>query len=330
MALERFVLRSDAGIEVELVDHGAAIEVVRAPDRRGDVADVTLRLDTDADRLGQNPHLGITVGRFANRIGGARFVLDDEEHRLDANEGANILHGGVAGFGKVRWRVDDATDDGVRFALTSPAGDMGFPGELEAEVTYRLDGTTLHVEFAATTDAPTVCSMTNHAYWNLGGPTEATIDEHVVALDASWVVPVDDGLIPDGEPVAVEGPLDLRAGALLGARIGFPLANGFDHCFMVDGTGFRRHAVVDHPGSGRRLEVWSDQPAAQFYTGAFLSGPGGGGRTHGPYAALAIEPQHVPDAPNQPWAPSAVLRPAERYTHRLELRLTDDAPEADA
>ncbi|MEM9466836.1 MAG: aldose epimerase family protein [Actinomycetota bacterium] len=328
MSLERFVLRSAAGVEVELVDHGAAIEVVRAPDRHGEIADVTLRLDGDADRLGTNPHMGITVGRFTNRIGGARFTLDGIEYPLAANEGANLLHGGAAGFGKVTWEVVDASADGVRFGLTSADGDMGFPGEMRAEVTYRLHDTTIAIDLVADTDAPTVCSLTNHAYWNLGGPTEPTIDDHVVALNASSVVPVDDDLIPEGEPVAVEGPLDLRAGAGLGGRIGFPLANGFDHCFMVDGTGFRRHGTVDHPRSGRRLEVWSDQPAVQFYTGAFLAGPGGGGRDHGPYAALAIEPQHVPDAPNQPWAPSAVLRPGERYHHRLELRLTTDAPEA--
>ncbi len=328
MPLERFVLSSTDGVQVELVGHGAAIEVVRAPDRKGDVADVTLRMDSDDDRLGHNPHMGITVGRFANRIGGARFTLDGVEHRLDANEGANLLHGGTLGFGKVGWEVAEATDELVRFALTSADGDMGFPGELHAEAQYRLSGSTIEIDLTAATDAPTVCSMTNHAYWNLGGPGEATIDDHVVTVDASSVVPVDDTLIPDGEPVPAEGPLDLRAGALLGSRIGFPLINGFDHCFMVDGEGFRRHARVEHPASGRRLEVWSDQPAAQFYTGAFLSGPGGGGREHGAYAALAIEPQHVPDAPNQPWAPSAVLRPGERYHHRLALQLTNDAPEA--
>ena len=328
MPLERFTLTSAAGIEVELVDHGAAIEVIRTPDRSGEVADVTLRLDSDEDRLGHNPHMGITVGRFANRIGGARFELDGVEHHLEANEGDNILHGGVAGFGKVGWSGERADDDTVRFTRTSPAGEMGFPGEVRVEVVYRLADDTLEIGFTASTDAPTVLSLTNHAYWNLGGPAEPTIDDHVVTLDASHVVPVDDTLIPDGEPVRAEGPFDLRTGAQLGSRIGFALPNGFDHCFMIDGEGFRRHAVVEHPATGRRLEVWSDKPAAQFYTGAFLDGPGGGGRTHGPYAALAIEPQHVPDAPNQPWAPSSVLRPGETYRHRLAFRLTTDASEA--
>ncbi|MEM9202890.1 MAG: aldose epimerase family protein [Actinomycetota bacterium] len=325
MALHRFTLHSTDGIEVELVDHGAAIEVVRSPDRNGDVCDITLRLDSDDDRRDRNPHLGITVGRFANRIGGARFTLDDTEHTLDANEGANILHGGTAGFGTVAWHGDQLDEQTVRFSRHSPAGDMGFPGALDATVTYRLDAATISIDFEATTDAATVCSMTNHAYWNLGGPTEATIDAHVVTIDASRVVPVDDDLIPDGPPVDADGPFDLRSGASLGARIGFPLPHGYDHCFMIDGDGFRRHARVDHPASGRRLDVWSDHPAAQFYTGAFLDGPGGGGRHHGPFAALAVEPQHVPDAPNQAWAPSTVLRPGETYTHHLEFRLSVDA-----
>ena len=326
MSLERFLLRSDAGVEVELVAHGAAIEVVRAPDREGELADVTLRLDSDEARLGHNPHMGITVGRFANRIGGARFALDGVEHHLDANEGDNVLHGGAGGFGKVTWDVADASADSVTFRRISPDGEMGFPGRVEAEVRYELAGATVNIEFVASTDAPTVVSMTNHAYWNLGGPTEATIDDHVVTLDASHVVPVDDQLIPEGAAVPVDGPLDLRAGVPLGPRIGFPLVNGYDHCFMVDGDGFRRHASVEHPASGRRLEVWSDQPAVQFYTGAFLDGPGGGGRAHGAYAALAIEPQHVPDAPNQSWAPSAVLRPGTPYRHRLALHLSTDSP----
>ncbi|MEM8705382.1 MAG: aldose epimerase family protein [Actinomycetota bacterium] len=328
MPLQRFTLRSDAGVEVEVVDLGAAVEVVRAPDRTGAVADVSLRLDDDETRMdhARNPHLGITVGRFANRIGGARFELDGVVHELAANENGNLLHGGAGGFGRRRWDVA-GTDDDITFSLVSPDGEMGFPGELTATVRYRLAGATLHVDIEATTDAPTVCSLTNHTYWNLGGPTEATIDDHVVTLDAGSLVPVGDDLIPDGEPVAAEGPFDLRAGASLGSRIGFPLPAGYDHCFMVDGEGFRRHARVDHPDSGRRLEIWSDQPACQFYTGAFLPGTGGGGRRHDPFAALAIEPQHVPDAPNQPWAPSAVLRPGDTYRHHLEFRLTADAEE---
>ena len=329
MPLRRFTLRSASEVEVELVDLGAAVEVIRAPDRHGTIDDITLRLDDDEARTdhARNPHLGITVGRFANRIGGARFELDGVVHELAANEGDNLLHGGADGFGRRRWEVVD-TDDGVTFSLVSPDGDMGFPGTLTATVHYRLVDTTLHVDISATTDAPTVCSLSNHTYWNLGGPTETTIDDHVVTLDASTLVPVDADLIPNGEPVAAEGPFDLRAGGVLGGRIGFPLPAGYDHCFMVDGAGFRRHARIDHPTTGRRVEVWSDQPACQFYTGAFLPGTEGGGRTHDAFAALALEPQHVADAPNLPWAPSPVVRPGEPYRHHLEFRLTTDASEA--
>ena len=206
---------------------------------------------------------------------------------------------------------------------------MGFPGELQASVTYRLQAATVSIDLEATTSAPTVCSLTNHAYWNLGGPTEATIDDHAVTLDASRIVPVDETLIPRRRAHRrSSGPFDLRAAAAAqSAESAFPLPAGYDHCFLVDGDGLRRHARVDHAASGRRLEVWSDQPACQFYTGAFLPGTEGGGRTHGPFSALALEPQHVPDAPNLAWAPSPVLRPGETYRHHLEFRLTTDAEE---
>lgn len=329
MPLRRFTLRSAAGTEAELVDLGAAIEAIRAPDRHSAVDDITLHLDDDGARTdhARNPHLGITVGRFANRIGGARFELDDVVHELEVIEGDNLLHGGANGLGRQRWEVIN-TDAGVTFSLVSPDGDMGFPGTLPATVHYRLVDTTLHVDMSATTDAPTVCSLSNDTYWNLGGPTETTIDDHIVTLDASALVPVGDDLIPDGEPVDAERPFNLRAGAVLGGRVGFPLPAGYDHCFMVDGAGFRRHARVDHPATGRRVEVWSDQPACQFYTGAFLPGTEGGGRIHDAFAGLALEPQHVADAPNLPWAPSPVVRHGEPYRHHLEFRLTTDASEA--
>ena len=329
MPLRRFTLRSAAGIEVELVDLGAAVEVIRAPDRGGTIDDITLRLDDGEARTdhARNPHLGITVGRLANRIRRARFELDGVVHELASNEGDNPSHGGADGFGRRRWEVVD-TDDSIIFSLVSPDGDMGFPGTLTATVRYQLVDTNLHVDMSATTDAPTVCSLSNHTYWNLGGPNETTIDDHVVTVDASTLVPVGDDLIPDGEPVDAEGPFDLQARAMLSGRIGFPLPAGYDHCFMVDGTGFRRHARVDHPATGRRVEVWSDQPACQFYTGAFLPGTEGGGRTYDAFTALALEPQHVADAPDLPWAPSPIVRPGEPSRHHLEFRPTTNASEA--
>lgn len=164
--------------------------------------------------------------------------------------------------------------------------------------------------------------MTNHTYWNLGGPSEEDISDHAVQLAADTVVPIDEASLPAGPPTPVEGtPFDLRSSATLRDRLGFALPNGYDHCFMVEGDGFRRHARVTHP-SGRILEMWSDQPAVQFYTGAFLSGGAGADdRHHDPFGAMCLEPQHVPNAPNLDWAPSAVLRPGEHYVHQLEYHL---------
>jgi aldose 1-epimerase len=321
--VHRFHLDDGAGATVELLDLGAGIDIVRMPDRNGAPADVCLALDSLAERENpkRNPHLGVTVGRYANRIAGGHLELDGQRFALDANEGPNQLHGGSVGFGHVVWE-HEAVDGGIRFRRTSPAGEMGFPGTLEASVTYRLAPGLLSIAFEATTDAPTVVSLTNHTYWNLGGPDERDVGDHVVTLPADHVLEVGAALLPSGPPVLVEGgPFDLRQAVRLGDRIGHSLPGGYDHCFLPNCTGFRRHARVEHSGSGRWLETGSDMPGVQLYTGGFLDGSASGrGRHHERFAALCLEPEHLPDAPNQSWAPSPVLRPGERYQHRLEFR----------
>ena len=315
---------------LDLLDLGAGIDLVRLPDRHGAVDDVTLTLDTLAEREdpGRNPYLGVTVGRFANRLAHGRITIDGEEHALETNEGHHQLHGGPVGFSHVVWD-HELTDDGVRFHRTSPAGEMGFPGTLDVVVEYRLAPGVIAIEHRATTDAPTVVSLTNHTYWNLGGPAEPDVLEHRVGVPAATVLPVDDAALPTGAPEPVDAtPFDLRVPTLLGDRIGFALPSGFDHCFVPDGAGFRLHTRVEHERTGRRLEVWSDMPGVQLYTGCFLEEQlGGRGRPHAPFAALCAEPQHLPDAPNHHWGPSAVLRPGAHYIHRLEFRYdTVDQP----
>lgn len=323
--VHRHTLRAPSGLTIELLDLGATLHRVEVPGAAGTPVPLTLSLDSVEAREDpvRNPYLGATPGRYANRIGGARLTLDGETHDLEPNEGANQLHGGPTGFSHVVWDGDGDNHTTVTFRRRSPAGEMGYPGTVDAEVTYELTNHTIRVTYTATTDGPTVVSMTNHSYWNLGGPSDADIGGHSVQLDADHVVPVDEALLPSGEPVEVEGTLfDLRRPALLSDRLGFDLPNGYDDCFMVRGDGLRRHARVVHETTGRTLEVWSDQPAVQLYTGTYLSGgPGADGRTHDPFAALCLEPQHVPDAPNLDWAPSPVLRPGERYVHNLEFRL---------
>ena len=328
--VHRFVVDGPDGAELHLLDLGAGVDRVRLPDARGVVDDMTLTLDSVFDRedRDRNPYLGVTVGRYANRLAGASVTIDGVEHRLEPNEGPNQLHGGPVGFDRVVWE-HDLLPDGVRFSRVSADGEMGFPGRLDVSVTYRLTPGVVSIVHEATTDRPTVVSLTNHTYWNLGGRSEPDVTDHTVEVAATTVLPVDGASLPSGPPEPVEdGPFDLRAPVRLGDRIGFALPAGYDHCFVPDGHGFRRHARVTHPPSGRRLEVWSDMPGVQLYTAGFLAdGPGGGGRRHGPFAALCLEPQHLPDAPNQPWAPSPVLRPGHRYVHRLELRYGADAGE---
>lgn len=324
-AVHRHRVEAASGLAIEVMDLGATLCRVEVPSPDGPVP-LTLGLDGVAAHEDPvaNPYLGVTVGRYANRIGGAMFTIDDLAYALDANEGDNQLHGGSIGFNRFVWDMD-AAEHGVVLRRTSPDGEMGFPGTVDAVVAMSVDDHTIRIRHEATTDRPTIVSMTNHSYWNLGGPGEPDVRDHRVTIHAERVVPIDDATLPSGPPATVDDTdVDLRAPTRLGDRLGFAMPNGFDHCFMVDGSGLRRHARVDHP-TGRALEVWSDQPAVQFYTGAFLSGgPGADHRDHDPFAALCLEPQHVPDAPNLGWAPSAVLRPGERYVHELEFRLEWD------
>ncbi len=325
--VRRHRLEAPSGLAIELLDLGATLARVEVPGPAGEAVPLILDLDSLADREDpiRNPYLGASVGRYANRLRNAQFPLDGITHAVQANEGDHQLHGGSPGFSHVVWEAAVA-DDEVSFRHHSPAGTNGYPGALEVQATYRLTDQTIHVTYGATTDAPTVISMTNHAYWNLGGSAEEDIGNHAATIHADWVVPIDADTLPAGPPVDVEGtPFDLRSPTRLSERLGFSLPNGFDHCFMVDGWveggALRRHATVTHP-SGRALEVWSDHPALQLYTGAFLSGGAGAdGRFHDPFAGLCLEPQRVPDAPNLDWAPSAILRPGERYLHRLEFHL---------
>lgn len=324
--VHRHRLTDPAGIvDIELLSLGATLDRVLLHENGSTIPLVLSLPDLEArEDPNRNPYFGVTVGRYANRLRNAQVTLDGITHALDANEGDHQLHGGNIGFSRFVWDVADSSGNSITLERTSPAGEMGFPGTVEVSVTYEVSDGTIRITHKATTDAPTVVSMTNHAYWNLGGPTEDDIGDHEATIAAHTVVPIDDDTLPSGAPEPIEGtPFDLREPTRLRDRLGFSMPNGFDHCFMVEGDGLRRHATVTHPDTGRRLEVWSDQPAVQFYTGAFLGGgDGADGRTHDPFAAFCLEPQHVPDAPNLEWAPSPVLLPGERYVHHMEYRLS--------
>lgn len=324
--VERFLLRS-GGVEAAVLTYGAVLQSVRAPDSSGASAEVTLGYD-DLDRyLHDTTYVGSVVGRYANRIAEGRFTLDGVEHVLPRNNGDACLHGGPAGFHTKVWEAREVPG-GVELSLTSPDGDSGFPGTLTATVTYVLDDDGLSVRYTATTDAPTVVNLTNHAYWNLDGA--GTIEDHELELPASRFVAVDAGLIPTGLAPVEGTPMDFREPRRIGDRVRsaddqLRHARGYDHAWVLDGSPgeLRLMARVRGPRSGRVLEVHTDQPSVQFYSGNFLDGSvaGRGGRAYRQGDGFCLETQHLPDSPNQPDFPSTVLRPGERYETRTVFRL---------
>ncbi len=318
--VEQVVIRSDV-LSVRIIGLGAAIAAVETPDVAGRPGDIHLGLPdlaAYADRS-RNPHFGSSIGRYANRIGGASFVLDSVRYQLPANDGPNTLHGGPLGWDRHPWDLLDAngTDDGgeVVFRFVSPDGDEGFPGRVTATASYSVRGDTLVIGYGASTDAPTVVAMTNHGYWNLEGG--GTVAGHRITMSCDEVLPVDDAGIPTGVPVPVEGtPFDLRTRTELGPAIEAVGAPGFDHCFAIRGdVGVMRHAAtLESPVTGRWMTVGTDQPGVQLYTGNNLSSPF---EVHG---SVSLETQAFPDTPNRPELGSVRLDPGAHYLATTELR----------
>ena len=323
-----------SGVIAAIHPRGATLHELWVPDREGLLDDILL--GPEQPGTGPRMFMGATVGRYANRIGGAASALDGVIHRLLPSDGPNCLHGGPDGFDQRDWLVEDHAASTATLSLISPNGDQGFPGEMRVRVTYALsDGETgarLDIELTATTDAATPISLTNHAYFNLGGTSEPaevrTIDDHLLTVAASAFVPVTPDAIPlPSAPAPVAGTVfDLQHGALLGERLRYAdpqLAGvrGIDHCFALDGEGFRHAATLDHPASGRVMELWTDQPGLQVYTGNWLDGTmrGKNGGTYRMGDAICLEPGAYPDAPNRPDFPPAILRPGETYRHHMAL-----------
>ena len=314
---------TDGPVSVELIPLGAAVRAIRVPDREGRTVDVCLGYDTPSEYRDWNSALGGTLGRWANRIGGARFTIGGEEYRLTANEGANTLHGGAEGFHKKLWSYA-LREDSVTFSLNSPHGEEGFPGNLCAEVTYTLRRSTLTMAYRASCDRDTVVNLSNHTYFNLAGHDTGSITGHRVTLGAGRYTPSGAGNVPTGEIAPVDGtPLDLRQGALLEERLGDPFlkgSRGYDHNFVLDG-GTAPAAEVYCPATGIALEVCTTLEGMQFYTSGFLTDrPGKGGAQYGRAGGLCLETQHFPDAVNQPSFPSPILRAGEEYRETTSWR----------
>jgi aldose 1-epimerase len=330
-----FTLFNSRGLQLRLINLGATIVGLDAPDRRGTFANVTLGLDSLEDYLRGHPCLGSTVGRYANRIARGRFSIDGRKYRLATNNGLNHLHGGQRGFDKILWQAETISGDGfagVKFSLLSPDGDEGYPGNLSATVVYGLtDDNELHMDYTAMTDRPTVVNLTNHAYWNLtdGGAGDAL--GHLLTIEADRYLPTDEGLIPSGElkPVA-DTPLDFLLPTAIGARLEqLGQLGGYDHCYVLnkpDGeTGPALAATLVSPESGRMMEVYTTQPGVQLFSGNCLDGTlRSSGKVYRKHAGVCLETQHFPDSPNRPEFPSTLLRPGQTYRQTTIHRFSAD------
>lgn len=325
-------LTNATGASVTLSNLGAGIVAVKVPDARGTLADVTIGYDDPAAWMSDGPCAGKTPGRYANRIALGKLAVDGKEYQLSINNGPNALHGGPEGFQNRLWHTAVEPDGQVTFTLDDPDGHEQYPGNLHATVTYRWsDDNTLSIDFKATTDAPTVVNLTNHAYFNLKGHGEGDIKGHLLQLNASNYLPTDATQIPTGTLAPVAGtPMDFTAPTLIGAHIGddfeaLKIGKGYDHCWAIDGytPGTMRHAAtLSEPTTGRILEVHTTQPGVQVYTGNWLEGcpRGKDGAVYHDYSAVALECQHYPDAPHHPAFPSTALNPGETFNEKIEYR----------
>ncbi len=313
----------DGQFTCEIITYGGAVRSLTVPDRDGNPVDVALGFDTLEGYLAQDKFLGALVGRYANRIGGAKFSLNGTEYPLAVNDGPNALHGGVAGFDKQVWTVDELTDNTVTLSLVSPHMQEGYPGTLQVWVTYTLADGALSLDYRGTCDQDTVFNPTNHSYFNLSGHGSGSVEGQYIQLNASRYTPTVPGSIPTGEIAPVDGtPMDLRAAQPIGARIDEPfeqlaLAGGYDHNWAVDGWdgALRPAASAWSQDTGIVMEVSTTLPGVQFYAGNYLDGcpAGKGGAPYAKRHGFCLETQFYPDSPNQPNFPSCVLRAGEEY-----------------
>lgn len=324
---QSYTLTNAAGLKVTITPQGGHIMSIQVPDSKGNLADVVLGYDSVKEYVGGKGFYGSTVGRYGNRIAKGKFSIDGTEYQLSLNNGENTLHGGPGGFHNVLWTGKEVTTSdgkGVELSYLSKDGEEGYPGNLDVKVVFSLsDSNELKIQYEATTDKPTVVNLTNHAYFNLSGEGNGDILNHDMTINADKFLPVDKGLIPTGELRPVKGtPFDFQTPHKIGERIGadeeqVKIGGGYDHCFVLNKTTpdeMSLAAKVSDPASGRKMEVWTTEPAVQFYTGNFLNGaPGKGGKPYNYRYAFCLETQHFPDSPNQPSFPSTLLKPGETY-----------------
>jgi aldose 1-epimerase len=333
--IEVFTLKNGRGIEMQVMSYGAIITSLKVPDRNGRVADVVLGFDSPQQYLDPPPppYFGALVGRYGNRIAKGQFTIDGNPYKLVTNNGPNHLHGGTRGFDKVLWTAaptETADASSVMFTRTSPDGEEGYPGNLEVRVTYTLTNTNeLSFDYHATTDKSTPVNLTQHSYFNLAGQDAGDILGHQLLINADRYTPVDETLIPTGTLAPVNGtPFDFRRSTAIGERIDqdnpqLKNGKGYDHNWVLNGSGGRLSvaARLTDPKSGRTMEIRTNEPGLQFYSGNFLDGTikGKGGHVYAQRSGLCLETQHFPDSPNQKSFPSTILRPGRNYDSRTVL-----------
>lgn len=320
--VELYTLVNANGLKAKIINYGAILVSLEVPDRNGKLADVTLGYNSLDDYLKRGGLFGAVVGRYANRIGGAKFVLNGVEYPLAPNNRPNHIHGGKKGFDKVVWRFEDLRGDGseaaVKLSYVSQDGEEGYPGNLACSVTYTLTkNNELKISYEAETDKTTVVNLTNHSYFNLAGHGMGDVLDHVLTLNADKYTVFDDALIPTGEIRSVKGtPFDFTTPTRIGARIA-EVGAGYDQNYVLNGGGGSPGfcARVQEPTSGRVMEVYTTEPGVQFYTGNWLNSSvtGKGGKVYGEHGGFCLETQHYPDSPNKPNFPTVVLNPGQKF-----------------
>jgi aldose 1-epimerase len=328
--VELYTLTNANGLVLKVTNYGCIITELHVPDRDGKLGDIVHGFDNVDDYVKSSPYFGATIGRVANRIKGAKFKLEGKSYKLAMNNAPSHLHGGKKGWDKVIWTAETSESDSgpsIKLSYVSPDGEEGYPGTVNATTTYTLtNDNELRVEMAATTDKTTIINMAHHTYWNLGGTTSGSIEDHEVTLSADKYTP---GMPPTGKvkPVA-KSPFDFTVAKPIGRDLkqagGKPV--GFDHNFVVNGDAhtLRPVARVKDPKSGRVMMLEADQPGVQFYTGNFMDGTTQGkGATHTQYSAFCLESQKFPNSINVPaWREEAVLKPDQTYKHTMIHKFT--------
>ncbi|MBE4948967.1 aldose epimerase family protein [Chryseobacterium culicis] len=325
-SIKKYTLTNKNGMKVEVINFGGIVTSLTAPDRNGKYEDVVLGFTKPEGYFEGNPYyFGALIGRYGNRIANAKFSLEGKTYEIDKNDGPNSLHGGKEGFHTRFWNIEavkDAKFPTLKLSYTSTDGEEGYPGKLTTTVFYTLtDDNALEISYEAETDKPTVVNLTQHSYFNLSGNFTKTITDHELLINADHFLPVNETLIPTGEQKDVKGtPFDFTAAKSIGKDINaeddqLKKGKGYDHNWILNGKGLRTIAQVYHPATGRLMEVLTDEPGVQFYSGNFLDGKfdtktGGKNEFR---TGFCLETQHFPDSPNQPSFPSTELKPGQKY-----------------